>query len=309
MTAVVGPSAPRFSDEDYPALFRSSDQASLHAQRRYMTLYGINLSLIILGGALGLVSNYVKHQQQYAQALAAVSALAFVGGLVLTVVLKKFRLERAWYDGRALAESVKTLAWRYMMASDPFAHDMPARDATGLFTNRLTELLREHQHVATHLIATDGTAPQVTQRMRQTRELSCLERRDFYLLNRIADQRAWYSERAAAKRKAENRWLLVIIIAQAAAVASAVSRIAVWNAMFNPTGFFASLSTAFMAWLQVKRHQELGQAYNVAAHELGMIAESAAYVDDDPPLSVFVADAESAMSREHALWIARRRGR
>lgn len=58
----------------------------------------------------------------------------------------------------------------------------------------------------------------------------------------------------------------------------------------------------------MRQHEELAQSYAVAALELGFIEEQVGRVSDDKGLSAFVADAESAISREHTLWIARRDG-
>ena len=74
----------------------------------------------------------------------------------------------------------------------------------------------------------------------------------------------------------------------------------------NLTPFFAALASSFIAWLQVKQHQELAQSYNLASHELSFILAQERYVRTDEDLSNFVLDSENAISREHTLWIARR---
>jgi hypothetical protein len=53
--------------------------------------------------------------------LAAVATVvALVGAVIVEIWLLTDRPEQAWYDGRALAESAKTLAWRFAVGSAPF---------------------------------------------------------------------------------------------------------------------------------------------------------------------------------------------
>ena len=47
-------------------------------------------------------------------------------------------------------------------------------------------------------------------------------------------------------------------------------------------------------------------AYGVASSELVAISTAAAQVKDEPAFSAYVLGAESAISREHNLWDARR---
>ena len=89
------------------------------------------------------------------------------------------------------------------------------------------------------------------------------------------------------------------------------------DALINLTGAFSAVAAASMAWLQMKRYQDLAQAYALVAHELGLIevqAEDvrrlietqAQRVHREEHLASFVANAENAISREHTMWVARR---
>lgn len=68
----------------------------------------------------------------------------------------------------------------------------------------------------------------------------------------------------------------------------------------------ATGASAVLAWLQIRRHQELAQSYAVASHELALAESRARHVRSEEELARFVGDAEAAISREHTLWIARR---
>ena len=66
------------------------------------------------------------------------------------------------------------------------------------------------------------------------------------------------------------------------------------------------MAASLIAWMQVKRYQELAQSYGLATQELGLIASRGLHVASDEELSKFVAESETAISREHTLWTARR---
>jgi hypothetical protein len=59
----------------------------------------------------------------YAGAFAAVAAIVLLGSIVAKYVSKQRSDDKEWFDGRAVAESVKTLTWRYMMRLKPFEYD------------------------------------------------------------------------------------------------------------------------------------------------------------------------------------------
>lgn len=62
----------------------------------------------------------------------------------------------------------------------------------------------------------------------------------------------------------------------------------------------------FLTWLQAKKHNELNSSYSLAAHEIVLIKSEAELVDSDKALSNFVVSSESAFSREHTQWTARK---
>jgi hypothetical protein len=59
-------------------------------------------------------------------------------------------------------------------------------------------------------------------------------------------------------------------------------------------------------WLQTKQHQVLAHAYAVTAQELSSIRSLIQWQESESDWSAFVDDAETAISREHTLWRAKR---
>jgi hypothetical protein len=292
------------SSEHLPGLYRSADAASLSAQARYLRLVQVDMILVIIAAVAGSFSMTDATLQKR---LVIGSAVIFILSLVASLVLAIRRLDRLRYAGRAVAESVKTLAWRYAMGAEPYGTSQDAATVDSRFVAALKAVLDERRYLAIPLVAgAETSATQITDRMRQVRARPVTDRLRIYVTDRIEEQRDWYAAKARSNSRLEGRWFSAVIASQAVAAISAIALM--WNPAFaiNGTGLFSALAASFAAWMQTKRFQELSQSYAVAAHELGMIRDRASGVATEAALSSFVNDAETAMSREHTLWTARR---
>ncbi len=289
-------------ESELPALYVAANNASEKAQRRYLRLFKTNLAVLICGTVCSSLAFFTD----LTPILAILSGFLFVTGLIISAAVGVKRYEKNWYGGRAIAESVKTIAWRYMTRAEPYDSTLTARQVDEKLAKDLRDVLSERSYLSGALDSDLSNSPQVTGRMRQVRSLPTAERKDFYLTARIGDQRDWYGKQAKTNQDNELKWFFVIILAQLLAAASAFLFVRWPESGLRLTGVFSVFATASIAFLQVKRYQELAQAYNLAAQELGVIAVTAHHITTDEELSKFVGDAESAISREHIMWVARR---
>jgi hypothetical protein len=288
-------------NDDYPALFLAADRASLAAQRRHLFLTStILLSLILAAGFSASSDIFPAVKTPFAVASTSLVALAFV----LTSIRRSLKPEKLWYGGRAVAESAKSMAWRYMTGAEPYALAPSTPDTDLKFIADLKSLVRGD--VAVGVSSEFADRPQISPRMRQLRSSSLAERKETYLGQRISDQRRWYGNKARKSQTAEGRYFVVILVAQALALGASAYLITSPETKWKLVGFFSAVANALVAWLQIRQHQELAQSYAVAALELGFIEEQAQRINTDQNFSAFVGDAENAISREHTLWIARR---
>jgi SMODS and SLOG-associating 2TM effector domain 3/SMODS and SLOG-associating 2TM effector domain 1 len=287
----------------YPALFQAFDSASKRAQKIYLRLFRGTLLLLIFGAVLGSFS--VKLTGWH-QASGILSAALIAISLILSAALKIASPEKTWFAARAVAESTKSLSWRYMVGAEPYGVDMPPQAADSQFADDLHSILQERRHLAGRYGAGPADRPQISPEMVALRAQSTEDRRSLYLRERIRDQRTWYSSNADQSDKLHTRWFWIATVFQAAALISAIFMIALGDVPMNPTGACAAVATAAMAWLQMKRYQDLAQAYALAAFELGLIEVQGQHVHTEAEFSKFVANAENAISREHTMWIARR---
>lgn len=283
---------------DYPALFQSADAASDAKQRLFLRLVKIEYLALFIAAIL-FMEVFVGATFYLLYALVFLFALA----ALLTRALMK--PEQHWYRCRALAESVKTLTWRYMMHAQPFDGVPEPAAARAEFRNHLQLLLDENRSRA-ELIASDGSdASQITTEMERVRGLPLNERKAFYSSDRVQDQRSWYSRRAGENKRAATKWVSIGVGAYIVAIVLALSRIEfpawqIWP--IEPVIVFAS---SLIGWMQIKKFNELGAAYTVAAHEIGVIAPRVEDIASEVEFSECVNDAELAFSREHTMWIAR----
>jgi hypothetical protein len=286
-----------------PNLYAAADKASAVAQQRYLRIFLADLGLLAAGAALTTQSPFGMLAEDIARIAGAVLLTL---SLLATILLTSRNYEQIWYGGRAAAESVKTLAWRYMMRAAPYSRDLSAREADQLFAGDIRTVLLEAHHPSFGFRLESSPAPQITADMQRIRGLDLAERKAVYEQYRLEDQRNWYANKATFNEKQERRGFYAVMFLQGVAAAYAIVLAALPAIETNLLGILSTMGAAFLAWMQVKRHQELAQAYAIAAHELSLAADLAQHATTEDQFTQFVVEAESAVSREHTLWIARR---
>jgi SMODS and SLOG-associating 2TM effector domain 3/SMODS and SLOG-associating 2TM effector domain 1 len=281
-----------------PPLHDATSASSQRAQRRFLWTVRVQLVLLVVGAVGGAITLDVGEGDT---PLGAVVALA---GFSIAAIFRLYALatgpERLWYEGRAGAESVKTLAWRYAVGGSPFPLDAGAH-ADELFLQRLAEVLSGLERLETQR----AEGAQITPEMRSLRASSLAERKQAYERGRIDDQQAWYGSNAEKNRRLALLWGLAVLAAQVAGIVLAGANVAGWLGV-NLLGVAAAAAAAAAAWLQSRQHESLTTAYSVAAHELASIRSLIGEKDDEASWASFVEDSEEAISREHMMWRASR---
>ncbi len=288
---------------DLPPLYCDFDESSSSAQRAYLRVIVADLAVLVLAAA---VSSFASKDTTVQRWLYGAGAVLLTGGMLLTLTLSKYAFEKTWYGGRAAAETVKSLAWKYMSGAAPFEHDSTSAVADAAFVDALWSILRDRKDLALSRASVSRAGEPITRKMREVRALNFQERLDVYLAERVRDQVRWYSTTARYNERMHSVWLIGVLAVQAVATVAAVVQVAKPEIAYNGASALAALSTALLAWSQLKRHRELAQSYGIAAHELGLAAARAIHLNSAAELSQFVNDTETAISREHTMWVARR---
>lgn len=297
------------SSRDYPALYFAASEAAKVGQTSYKRLVLAELVLTITGLTIALVASLGPANLLAAVGLTSgtllvvASAIPFLAALVLKFINRSSGYAEDWFNGRALAETVKSLAWRYMMRVSPYAN----ADGDQRFTSDLAGILRRGAEFRQAVERLPEGAGQISQAMRSVRDLELTDRRDYYVARRLLDQAEWYRRKSAASRRAASRWFWWSVVFQlGAATVALLSLAGGGDSILGLMTLFGSVAIAMTAWTQLNRHDELGKSYALALQELLLISAPAGQADTEEALESLVREGEEAVAREHRLWVAKR---
>ena len=203
-------------------------------------------------------------------------------------------------DGRALAESTKTLAWRYAVGGAPFPADLPLGEAQIRFLARLRELLRDAP--ATSLTPMGSAA--VTDAMNDLRGRDFAARKQAYIRHRVEDQLQWYTAKAQGNVVRARRWRLLLIAVEGLGLTAAVLRLTdVLH--FDLAGVARGHSGCRLGVVRGPAVRDAGPRLHLRRHRAERRPRPAE-PDHDASWAQEVSDAEEAISREHTMWRASR---
>jgi hypothetical protein len=290
-------------DADMPGLYQAADAGSARGQRRYVQLTRARLFAMIIAAGAGVGSWTVQVGKHHLDLLAAMAIVAFGAAVLLEALLLQLRPERDWYDGRALAESAKTLAWRFAVGGEAF----PCTEAADLIEQRfLARLLEIQQDEPGRDALVGSTAPAISDKMRWLRSQDIDTRRRAYLQDRIINQQNWYASKSRHNQTWATAWRFALIFLELAGLVWSVLRVADLTGT-SGEGLVATIVAGGGAWLELRQHESLGRAYAITAQELSTVQSR---IDrpfaDEVEWAKAVDGAEEAISREHTMWRASR---
>lgn len=293
------PVSTSIKDRDFPSLYQSADQASLAAQRCYLLFQGCHLFLLILGSLVTVLIPIVSFTW-----LPSILAIILMVTVTLTWISRSRRDDEVWFNCRAIAESTKTTAWRFMMKAAPFEDNSAAK---GQFISKLKEIRKARSSSLAALAKDlDVDAQSISDFMNDMRTKSLSDRKTFYIKSRLLDQKAWYSKKADYNLRNKSYWSWITIVLQILATSLAIVQAVSSSLSVNVVPILITCVAAAVAWSQMKRHGELAQTYSLATQELGdQEALDWPTMKEDDFLSL-VEQVEETISREHTMWYARR---
>ncbi len=297
--AAADTDAVTLDEADLPEVFRSGNRVSMSGQNRYIRSTAAQLILLVVAAVAGAI----QVAGDAPDAAVIVAAAAFLGAALLKVQVIATHPEQDWYEGRAVAESTKTLAWRYAVGGEPFpVRKGPERKMKELFLARLRDI---GQSIDLPLVSGTQRVEQITDGMERLRSQPLAARRAAYEQGRLRDQLAWYSSKAVWNQTRARLWnggMLGLMVAGGVIALVSLSsgiNLSLVDAIATPVGGIG-------AWIATKQHQTLASAYSVTARELADILDLAEMPKSEAEWAAFVSHAEEAVSREHTLWRASR---
>jgi len=283
---------------DFPALYASTDLLSRKAQTVFLRVLRVRLFGLLVATAGGAVTvSFVGFSVG-----GAVAFLGFAIALICELYSATNRPDRVWYEGRAAAESIKTLAWRFAIKGESF-EEADEGAAEGKFLSELNGILQDLD--ALTLPSEPGQTVQITEAMRRARKSPFEARRDLYRNERILDQQKWYSAKAAWNERRASRWTVATFVIEGAGLLVGASA-AFGLIKFDLLGILAATAATITAWVQAKQFSNLATAYGVTTQELGSVLSELEALRNEADWPKFVGGAEEAISREHTLWRASR---
>jgi hypothetical protein len=281
----------------YPSLYAAASKASASGQSQYVLLVRLNLGLLFAASALSVLGVLLQSSSVW-----LVLIIDLLAAMAVRVYGRQAHPEHDWFNGRAVAESIKTAAWRFAMRATPF-HIGDANNRDARFIDRVSEILNERRQLRLARVpASDQT---ISDEMRRVSALDWTERRDIYVARRLDNQIDWYSTKAETSQRRSIQWTIAALTAECAAVACAVLLLAV-STIPNAVGLFTSLAAGATAWTQLRRHDDLAQSYSLAAVELRLAKARVVASLDAAAFVSHVDDTEETVSREHTLWAIKR---
>ena len=289
----------------FPSLYQSADKAAIQMQRKCFVLRRWHLVLLILGSGGAALTTIVSKDSR-TELLTGLNigiAIILLIGFVINIVSYIRRYDEKWLNCRAIAESVKTATWRFMMNATPFEAGDPPEE---IFRSKINEIQKHRQFVLSTLAPyQDSEVKLISDFMMNIRGKSTADRKNQYVKSRLLDQKTWYTKKSSDNSVAETHWFYGTTGLQFLAVVLAIIQAAT-TIPVNLVPILMTCAAASIAWSRMKKYGELAQSYFLAAQELGELESVSASVKQESEFCQFVNDVEYAISREHTMWCARR---
>lgn len=281
---------------DFPVSFQAADAASLIEQRKFNWVLGLNLFCYVIAAILSVINSGDTYFSIF-------QTIVLLFGLGFSIYLSSKKPQCIWYGTRALAESIKTISWRYMMKAEPFDGEDNTADSN--FISSLRKILDSNKTFSSYAMIT-SEGEQITEKMKEVRENTLLERKKIYKAQRIEEQQVWYQNKAKSNRQCAVFWFGVLIVVNALAILFSITKQVSPYKNYWPTDILVVIAGSILTWIQMKRYQELTASYTLTTHEISLLKAEFPDDKDEKHFSVFVSDTENAFSREHTQWQARR---
>jgi FtsH-binding integral membrane protein len=289
-----------FEDKDLPGLFQSADTASVKEQRKFFNGIFWYLTLLIIAALFAFFATDYPNP-----ILKIISTILFLLTLFIMIWLRVSRPDEIWYNGRAVAESVKTRSWRWMLRAEPYKDCESIEIVRKHFVNDLKTILKQNESLIGKLGICASVEDPISNNMIEVRKLNLNDRFNFYRQERITNQALWYSKKSKFNKDRAEKWFWTTVSLHGLAIVLLLYNIFDPNAKL-PIEVIAVAASSVLTWLQSKKHNELSSSYSLTAHEIVLIKSEINRIETEEDLSEYIINCENAFSREHTQWFARK---
>lgn len=172
------------SNNTFPCFYVLADQQAIESQKQYLSALRASIVLIVAASLL----IYLQHffELNYVELLVSILLLF---NLILNWWIQSVKMDNLWYDYRSIAESIKTLTWKYMLKVTPFAG--PESGSTKEFRKRVKKILNDNKILLQKSKAIPAHKQFITNDMRNIRACDLKTRGLIYDKYRVQDQAEW----------------------------------------------------------------------------------------------------------------------
>ncbi len=282
--------------DSLPYLYQVADRVSLKNQNYYFNLICCYLFLLVVAALI----SYIWPKEQIS---IVISLIIFLITIAILVLLKLKKPDDIWYNGRAVAESIKTRSWRWCMRSTPY-ESIDDNIAINEFIADQKNILKHNKSIR-DILDTNIPSEPISETMKQIRSLDISSRLEIYKEQRIQNQIIWYSLKAKENKKKANFWFIATILLYTITILLLIYKITNTNISL-PIEVITTAGTGILTWINSKKFNELHSSYKLTAHEILFIKMDGENITTEEELSEFIINSETAFSREHTQWIARK---
>lgn len=287
-------------DKDLPGLFQSADSASIKEQTKFFRGIFWYLTLLTVAAIFTYLADDCPNP-----IFKIISTILFLITLSIMIWLRVYRPDDVWYNGRAVAESVKTRSWRWMMRAEPYFDCEDIEFVRRHFVSDLKTILKQNGSLIGKLGISASVEDPISEKMVAVRRLNLNDRFNFYRQQRITNQAIWYTNKSKFNKKRAELWFWVTVGLHSLAIILLLYNI-YDSSIKLPIEVIAVVASSVLSWLQSKKHNELSSSYSLTAHEIILIKSEINRIENEEDLSEYIMNCEKAFSREHTQWFARK---
>jgi hypothetical protein len=273
---------------------------------RYYLFVKVKITILIIVSVFSSLSFSQEPYRTLATIFLVVLLVVSILIAVITNIVTKY--DHVWFNCRAVAESVKTETWFFMMRMNIYGSFITNLEAVNRFIDSLRDILQLRPVARYEIASISKEGEQVTKFMIDTRGSGFQWRKDVYIVERIKEQQKWFHERSEANHLSETQWLYTSWILQFIAVGIAIFMVYFAIPFINPVGVITTAAASATSWMHSKSFSELSQTFSMISHELSLLEAKANQVENEEELANIVLDTERIISREHSILISRRLG-
>ena len=282
---------------DYPHLYEITNERSAKNQKYFLNCIRAEYALLIFIA----VNSSLSYMEKY-----SVNLVLFVLLIMLLLVRNIINFEQKWYKYRAVTESIKTTTWKFAMKAEPFNGSEEINDAKQ-YIGYIRNIIKDSKYAIKTETLKNLEGDTFSICLKSIREMNYEQRRDLYVEQRIEEQRTWYAKKSVFNKRLGRAWAVAILIFYILSLTmTALLAEDLVQAASLPTELITTIISALIGWVQIKKYNELSASYALTAHEIGLVKEQSYYISGEKDFLDFIRDAETAFSREHTQWQARR---